>query len=246
MRGSLGGAVERVGAEHVVGDEIAAFGDAVDDLGRAAGRDRAGAGEGLDQAAEGRRLLRVGEGEQVADARRLDVVGRDPPGVAAVRRTQQVDQVEARARRLVGRHEVAVVDDDRRLAGDPEELVAPVRVGGSAAVGDRAVRLRAAVVDELDQLIDRRAHDQVGRRRLAAAGRRRHREEVVRAPLLVVTASSGAAATKASSSGANSATSVVPRTSSRSAAPAGRSPRSPRAPAAPPRRRRGARGRREL
>ena len=71
-----------------------------------------------------------------------------------------------------GGTQVAVVDDDRRLARHAEELVAPVRAGGQRRGRDRAVRLGAAVVDELDLLVDRGADDQVGRRG-ARRGRRR-------------------------------------------------------------------------
>ena len=74
--------------------------------------------------------------KEVAEARCLDVVGGDAAGVAAVGRAQQVDEVEARARRLVKRHEVAVVDDDRRLARSPRRARrASSRRAGSAAVG---------------------------------------------------------------------------------------------------------------
>lgn len=115
-----------------------------------------GAAETLDQAAIGAGLAGVRDGQQIADAGAPRIIGADPPAIEILLGAQQFGELDTGARHVLGGHGVVVVGDDGGLEGEAEDLVAPVRPMRQSAARLGVQGPGAAVIGELDEMVDRR------------------------------------------------------------------------------------------
>src|SRR3546814_20155383 len=84
--------------------------------------------------------------QQIADSAFLNVGGGDAAPVGVRLLAEQAQQVEPGIGHMRGRHQFAVVDDDRRLEGDAEGMIPPARPVGDAFRVRRPMRGGIAVV----------------------------------------------------------------------------------------------------
>ena len=95
------------------------------------------------------------------------------PGIGpktAAQLLEEFGDLDMRARYIFRRHLRGVIHDNGRFEGKAEDFVAPVRPGRDPLCLFRLVSMGAAVIGELDEMVDRRGNPEVAVARLLATG----------------------------------------------------------------------------